>query len=162
QSYAIAKKTIQTVDTYGNVTQSVQYDWATLSVRTYNYTYLNSSPYTSRYIYNRLSSATVSDGSATVTLATNSYDQTGLAKVTGQREWDAGYSSVTTRGNLTTSITPTENRTLSYDVTGNVTGTTVNGVTTNVTTNSSTNYAAPYQAKQATTNGTATETFTWN
>ena len=37
------------------------------SVRTYNYSYLNEGSYTSRYIFNRLTSATVTDGTNNLT-----------------------------------------------------------------------------------------------
>jgi hypothetical protein len=49
--------TTQTMDVYGNQLQAVSnnYSGYSPSARTSTYTYLNSSNYTSRYIYNRLS-----------------------------------------------------------------------------------------------------------
>ena len=70
-------KTVQMLDTYGNLTWSQVYDYGNLSTpaRTYNNYYLTGSNYTSRNIYNRLTSATVTPaaGSA-ITVVTNSYD----------------------------------------------------------------------------------------
>jgi hypothetical protein len=59
----VQTKTDQTVDVYGNVTQVKKYNFGNLSTpaRTYNYTYLNSSNYTSLGIYNPLTQATVTD-----------------------------------------------------------------------------------------------------
>ena len=69
----------QTLDQYGNVTQSVAYPYnnTTTPLKTFTNTYLNSSTYTSNYIFNRLvsSSVTPAGGSAT-TLVTNTYDTT--------------------------------------------------------------------------------------
>jgi hypothetical protein len=68
--------TVQTLDTHGNLTQSQAYDYGSSSpTRTYNFYYLTGSNYTSRYIFNRLTSATVTpSGGSAVTLVTNSYD----------------------------------------------------------------------------------------
>ena len=160
QSYQAQGETTQTVDTYGNVTQVNQYNYGNLSTpyRTTNYAYLNSSGYLSRYIYNRITSATETDGTNSVTLGSNSYDQTGLASVSGAREWDSSLQSVTQRGNVTSSSVPGMGRTAAYDVTGNVVSVTVNGVTTQVSTTSTTNYAAPSQI----TTGSFTNSQTFN
>ena len=80
QSYQVQKKTNQTVDIYGNVTQVQNFDWGNLvtPVKTYNYTYLagtGSHTYITDYIRNRLSAAAVTDGGANnITLVTNYYD----------------------------------------------------------------------------------------
>ena len=65
QSYAVTKQTAQTVDQYRNVTQSKLFNYGNLktAAKTYNNTYLTGSNYTSRYIFNRLLSSTVTDGS---------------------------------------------------------------------------------------------------
>lgn len=106
----------------------------TTTARTYNYSYLTSTSYTSRYLYNRLSSAGVTDGTSTITLATLTYDQGTLTSVTGLREWDTNAQYVTARGNVTTSADLSGTKTFAYDWAGNVTSTTVNGVTATVTT----------------------------
>ena len=70
-------KTVQTLDTHGNLTQSQAFDYGNLNTpsRTYNYYYLTGSNYTSRNIYNRLTSATVTPaGGSTITVVTNSYE----------------------------------------------------------------------------------------
>ena len=60
QSYSATKESAQTLDNYGNVTQVQYYNYGTPGSgnagsieRTYNYSYLTSSAYTSRYIFNR-------------------------------------------------------------------------------------------------------------
>ncbi len=58
-----------------NVTQTYQVNYAGLGgTRTTNYTYLNTSGYTSRYIFNRLTGASVTDGTTPQTLTTVTYD----------------------------------------------------------------------------------------
>ncbi|MBV8844418.1 MAG: hypothetical protein JO307_16545, partial [Bryobacterales bacterium] len=145
------KQTNQTVDIYGNVTQVVYYNWNNLStpMRTDNFTYLNSSAYTSQYIFNRLTS------SPTTTI---SYDGAGLSSVSGLREWDSNVQNVTARGNPTTITGPDGTTTFTYNVAGAPASMTVNGVMVAVTTNGSTNYAAPSQL----TTGSLTQTMSYN
>ena len=151
--------TNQSVDAYGNVTQLKKYDFGSNTYRTYNYTYLNSSNYTPLYIFNRLTSAAVTDGTNNVTLATNSYDNNQLLDfVNGTPlEWDTSYATQGYRGNLNISVTPSGTSIFKYDKAGNVATTIANGITTNVSTDSSTNFAAPTQIS-----GTDTNWFTWN
>jgi YD repeat-containing protein len=76
-AYAAQTKTTQALDTYGNVQVSYVYDYGNLSTpaRTYSYSYVTDPNYTSRYIRNRLSSATVTpSGGSAVTLSANHYD----------------------------------------------------------------------------------------
>ncbi len=138
QSYAAQKQTTQTVDYYGNVTQVNTYNYGNLTtpMRTDNYTYLNTSAYLSRYIFNRMTS------SPTTTVY---YDQSSLTSLSGLYEWDSSVQNVSARGNPTTVSSPTGAQSTSYDITGGVTSTNNNGVTTSVTTTSTTNYAAPSQ-----------------
>ena len=66
----------QTLDQYGNVTQSVIYPYnnTTTPLKTFTNTYLNSSTYTSNYIFNRLVSSSVTPaGGSAITLVTNTY-----------------------------------------------------------------------------------------
>ena len=69
----VQKKVTQTLDGWGNITQSETFDYGSLvAARTYRFTYLSDSNYTSRYIRNRLLTATVNGAS----LVTNMYDTT--------------------------------------------------------------------------------------
>jgi hypothetical protein len=89
---AIQKKTTQTLDQYGNLTQMQVYNYGNLSTlaRTYTNTYQNTSAYTSLYILNRLLTSTVTGGTNSTTLAINSYDQNTLTNVTGMNDITAG------------------------------------------------------------------------
>jgi YD repeat-containing protein len=76
-SYAAQTKTTQALDTYGNIQVSYVYDYNNLNspARTYSYSYITDPNYTSRYIRNRLSSATVTpSGGSAMALASNYYD----------------------------------------------------------------------------------------
>ena len=165
-STPVQRKTAQTLDGYGNVTQTQVYGYGSLSTpaRTYASSYLTSDPnYTSRYIMDRLVSSTVTDGVYTVTLAQNYYDNQatggacGTAALTdrvGISQHDASFStSYWYRGNVSASIRPGATTCNSLDIAGQVVTTTTNGVTTSVTTPSSNNYAAP---TQVTTNSLST------
>jgi YD repeat-containing protein len=163
-SSAISKETTQTVDVHGNVTQVNNYNWGLSLARTYNYGYLNSGSYPSLYIFNRLTSATVTpSGGSAITLGSISYDGSSLSTPSGSapREWDSSYtSSVTTRGNVTSSTDVSGNTTTNtYDIYGNTTATTVNGVTSTASTSSTTNFAAP---DSITVNSTLTTSMTYN
>jgi RHS repeat-associated protein len=138
-SNAIEKKTFQTVDLHGNVTQVINYDWGGSSAaRTYNYSYSTALS----NIFNRLTSATVTYGSTTLTIESISYDQTSLASASGAQEWDSGYSGA--RGNPTTITDASSNTTtVSYDIYGDVVGATVNGVASTASLSTTTNFAAP-------------------
>ena len=145
-SNAIVKKTLQTVDIHGNVTQVQNNDWGGSSAaRTYNYSYLSSGSYPGLYIFNRLTSATVTYGSTNLTLASISYDQYTLASASGARQWDSNYTtSVTARGNPTTMTDVSGNTTTAtYNLYGNTTATYVNGVASTASVSSATNFAAP-------------------
>jgi len=91
QSYQKQSKTEQTLYAYGNLTQSKVYHFGNFvtPARTFTNTFLSGTNYTSRHIYNRLVSSSVTDGVNNVTLATNSYDQTALTNRTGLREHDS-------------------------------------------------------------------------
>jgi hypothetical protein len=69
-------RTTQTLDGYGNVTQTKQYDFgmAEASARTYTNTYLSGANWTSRYIRNRLKLSTLTKGAFSIELARNYYD----------------------------------------------------------------------------------------
>jgi RHS repeat-associated protein len=161
--YQTQSKVNQTVDVYGNVTQVQKFQFGSLSTpaRTYNYSYLNSSSYTSQYIYNRLSTATVTDGTTTTYLASNGYDSNYRSVTnpsTTPYEWDTGYSSATYRGNLTSSSTPSGSASYAYDNAGNIGYATVNGVETASVTSTTTNFAAPDQL----TVGSLSTSMSWN
>ena len=124
----------QTLDQYGNVTQSAIYPYnnTTTPLATYNYTYLSSSTYTSNYIFNRLVTATVTPaGGSAITLVTNSYDSgrdctyflddmpptqcNGTVTPTASPTYQVDAAPpipVNQRGYLTSSVTPAKSTTL--------------------------------------------------
>lgn len=72
------KRTQQTLDGFGNLTQMTQYDFglSASTAKTFVNTYLATSAYTGVYIRNRLLQSTVSVGGGTpLTLVQNQYDQ---------------------------------------------------------------------------------------
>ena len=163
------KETDQTLDPYGNLTQLVVKNFGSGApgsvARTYHNTYLGGTNYTSRYIFNRLLTSTVTDGTNTATLVSNTYDQYLLTNVTtpcgysgGLCEHDnANYPyTFAYRGLVNISSTPMATTTNNYDLTGNITNTTVNGVTSTVT--PANNYAVPGQV----TTNSLTSTMNWN
>ena len=148
-SYAVQSTTTQTLDTNGNVTAlciDSGSNCTSSGYRKYAYTYLTSSAYTSRYIFNRLYTATVTtNGSTFTTLASATYDGSSLTGSATPLAWDTSYSSVTARGNPT-SMTDVSGitTTTAYDLYGNVTNATdASGVNSTASTSSTTNYAAP-------------------
>jgi len=162
----VQKKTEQTRDIYGNVTQTKIYNYGNLTTpaRTYTNTYLTGANYTSRYIFNRLASSTVTDGSVTTTLASNLFDGgcplASLTAMTNARQHDdANYGqSFFYRGNVTQTTTPAGVTCTMYNTGGVVVTTTRNGVQVSADVNASTNYTAP----SALTTGGLTETMQWN
>ena len=160
QSYQAQKKTNQTLDQYGNMLTMQVYDFGNLNTpaRTYTNTYLSDSNYTSRHIVNRLTSSTVTDGTRTTTLVTNTYESApyNLTDLPGVHEHDSAYNTnFGYRGNVVGSTTPAATKLFQHDIGGNVTSTTVNGVYSTVATSSSTNYAAPSQMTTNTLSSTA-------
>ncbi len=75
-----ASKVEQTVDNHGNMTERKQYGYYTPGgtpalLRTFTYTYLATSDYSSRHIWNRVLTAKVQKpGGSLITLVTNTYD----------------------------------------------------------------------------------------
>jgi hypothetical protein len=162
----VQKKTEQTRDVYGNVTQTKIYNYGNLATpaRTYTNTYLTGANYTSRYIFNRLSSSSVTDGSVTTTLASNLFDGgcpfASLTAMTNEHQHDdASYGQTFFyRGNVTQSTTPAGVTCTLYNTGGVAVTITRNGVQISADVNSSTNYSAP----SALTTGGLTETLQWN
>jgi hypothetical protein len=145
----LQSKTEQTVDVHGNVTQSKLYDYGNLTtpIRTFNGTYLATSQYTSRHIWNRLLTSAVTDGTNNVTLVTNTYDGGSLTDIgwVGLILHDSTYGTTFHyRGNVTTTVSPGATRNATYDTAGNVL-TADDGQSHNVskTFSSATQYAAP-------------------
>jgi hypothetical protein len=159
QSYQAQSQTTQSVDSYGNVLQVNNYNYGNLTTpaRTTTYTYLNSSAYTSLYIFNRLATASVTNGTSTVTLATNTYDSGWSSVSDPTSNWDTSYASVSTRGNLYQSVTPNNTSIYTYNQMGVAQTVMSNGVTTTVTTSNSNNYAAPTQLSV----GSLTSSLNW-
>ncbi len=172
--YETDKQTTQTLDQYGNLLTMQVYNFGVGGggvgslARTYTNTYLGGSNYTSRYILNRLLTSTVTDGTNTATLASNTYDQYAFASLPNTCPASSGQgplcehdnvnypATFTYRGDLTYSITPTTNTRNYYDMTGSVTSTTVNQVPSTVT--SADNFAAPGQI----TTNSLTSTMNWS
>jgi len=109
----------QTVDTHGNLTQYKIYNYGNLTTpaRTYTNTYLTGAAYTARNIWDRLVSSSVNG----VTLVTT-YDTGTLVDRTGLSAHDtANYGpGMTTRGNMTSRVTPGRTVNVGYDITGTV------------------------------------------
>ena len=160
----LQSKTEQTVDDYGNVTQSLLYNYGNLTTpaRTYTNTYLNTSNYTSRNIRNRLLTAQVTDGTNTITLVTNTYDGTALTNVANLVAHDASYgTSFTYRGNLTHAVSPGSIRNFSYDIGGNaISSNDGYGHTLSSTYSTATQYTAPDKLSPGSDNLATTLTYT--
>ena len=149
----LSATTNQTLDAYGNLVQQQVYDFGSSTVtRTYNFSYLTDTNYTSRYIRNRLTLATVTSVSGTLTLASNSYDgitcgalQDPPGAPSSIPFHDANYStSFTYRGNPTSVSTPSASMCYAYQTTG-VTYQAQNAAGTLIATapSSSTSYSLP-------------------
>jgi RHS repeat-associated protein len=148
----VQKQTTQTKDQYGNLLQMKVYNYGNLTspARTYTNTYLPGSNYTSLYIFNRLQTSTVTDGTNTTTLATNVYDNASnsycsgysLTGVSANEHDNTNYGTgFAYRGNPAAMVTPAGTQCITNDTTGNVVTNNNNGLTTSVTT--SNNYAVP-------------------
>ncbi len=165
QSYATTKQTDQTIDSYGNVTQSKLYAYGNLPspAKTYNNTYVTDNNYTSLHMYDRLLTSTATDaGGNTLTLVSNTYDQGTVTDAPGALWLDTPNSdpSFVYRGNVTGSTSFGHTVNTQYDITGTVVytddGNANHGVT--ITNSSAVNYAAP--AAMTTANALTTST-TW-
>ncbi len=156
QSYAATKQVEQTVDAYGNVTETKLYDYGDLATpaKTYRTRYLtnaNGNDYPAMYIRNRVANVTLTDrNGTTTTLNQNTYDQypTGIAPTAGVQMQDASNygPSFTARGNLYDAATPWTSSHANYDQTGTAiwTGNDVNpNHYTSLVTAPETNYAVP-------------------
>jgi YD repeat-containing protein len=160
-------KTVQTLDTYGNLTQAQVYDygWPTVGstpLRTYNYTYLADGNYTSRYIRNRMTSVTVTSASGTLTLASKGYDQGSLADRSGLKLHDSSYGTgFAYRGNPTGTNFYGDVKSYTYEISGVVNKVTDGaGMAVNAAPDSSTNYSLPsVLAPNGNTNLQATMTY---
>jgi RHS repeat-associated protein len=150
----LSSATTQSVDIYGNVVQQQVYDYGAGSPpRTYNLTYLSDPNYTSRYIRNRVTAASVTSSAGTITLATNYYDGSdfhycgggGLQNGGGTLHDDPAYgASFTYRGNVTYRVAYSGTNCYAYQTTG-VVYHQENGVGTVITNSPSaaTNYSLP-------------------
>ena len=152
QSYAIQTSATQSMDIHGNVTGVTSNNYSSTGGGWHysGYSYLSSSNYTSRYIFNRLSSTLIQDPSNVLTMATITYDCgygcIGSGSSPTPREWDTAYTSIGYRGNATTVAALSGTSTAVYDLYGNTaSGTGASGVSSSITTTSATNYAAPVQ-----------------
>ena len=110
-----------------------------------------------------MTSSTVTDGTRTTTLVTNTYEGApyNFTDLPGVHEHDSAYNTnFGYRGNVVGSTTPAATKVFQHDIGGNITTTTVNGVYSTVATSSSTNYAAPSQMTTNTLSSTANWTST--
>jgi YD repeat-containing protein len=147
QSYAVTKQTDQTLDQYGNVTQSKLYNYSNLTTptKTYTNTYLTGSNYSSRYIFNRPLTSTVTDGTNTLTLASNTYDVGSLADAPGITQHDANYNtSFTYRGSVTSSTAFAQTQNQQLDITGTVVETDDGNTNHALSIMSTSNYSVPW------------------
>lgn len=145
-SNAVESTTTQTLDGYGNLTQSQVYDYGNSSTpaRTYALTYLTNTSYTSIYIRNRLTQATVTTSAGNLTLASNTYDSGNLQGQTLTQHDSTYNTSFVYRGNPTTVVNYGDTNQYVYDIGGNVVQVTDGaGKVTTVTPSSSTNYSLP-------------------
>jgi len=152
QSYAVTKQRDQTLDQYGNVTQTELYDYSDLTnpAKTYNTSYLNTSTYIGLYIRNRVTSVSVTDkNNVTTNLKQRTYDQypNGIGATPNAQQQDPAYgTSYTTRGNLYDEALPWGSWSRNYDQTGtpiSIAQDVNPNHYVNLTNNSSTDYAAP-------------------
>jgi RHS repeat-associated protein len=153
----------QTLDMYGNVTQSIVYPYnnTTTPLQTYTNTYITTGPlasqYIAAYIRDRLTLSTITTGGSTANLVQNYYDQlydnvyATLGCPSGSSSGNLGmwagfphtYSAWPLLGMISSSITPTRS-TCSFHSGGVPTMIKrTDGPGTSVILNSSTGYAAP-------------------
>ncbi|MEK7407925.1 MAG: hypothetical protein AAB225_22875, partial [Acidobacteriota bacterium] len=160
-AYEKQTRTEQTLDTHGNVTQSKIYDYGSpVPTRTYTNTYLTGSNYTSRHIWNRLVSTSVSGSGQNVSLVANTYDFGYCTDRTGLRNHDSANYGVNFfyRANVTSRLVPGATTNFRYDITGSlVTADDNYGHSVSVTPAAGTNYAAP----GAITTSTLTTSMSW-
>jgi RHS repeat-associated protein len=162
----VQKKTEQSIDQYGNLSELKQYDWNSLvnPIRTYKNKYVIAAPYVDKYIRNRLLESKVNSGGPDLFLVVNTYDTD--TQSCGYPSplvappaflWDSSVTAI--RGNVTVSQSPAGTTYTCYDQVGaasKVRSPTGQQVTiTNSATNS---YAAPI----AITQGGLTENLSWN
>ncbi len=144
-------KTDQTVDLYGNLTQSRIYEYGNLSTpaRTINCTYFFPNAH---YLRNLPASFQSTDGVKNVSLFANTYDGYGganpLTQVIGSPTMHATgtyNTTYTTRGNPTYLTSPGKATTLTYNILGEVIKAVTNGQTVEWTYSASNNFGAPTQ-----------------
>jgi hypothetical protein len=163
----VQRQTVQTLDAYGNLTQMQVFDYGNLTtpVRTYNNSYLyaqtGKQAYINAYLFNRVYQSTVTDGTNSTTLTTNTYDSGGLANVTGLTFHDSAYStSFATRGNLTGQTTPSATVSVGVDITGVPLSSTTNGLGVAYTPDSATNSVPTAITPNSQSNLTTTVAYT--
>ncbi|MBL8233762.1 MAG: hypothetical protein JNL98_35015, partial [Bryobacterales bacterium] len=162
-AYAKQSKMEQTLDVYGNVTQTKQYAFGNLvtPARTNNNTYLTTGNYPTYHLNNRLVTSTTSDGNYTIVLASNTYDTgTVYDTPTTPGRWNASHAGPA--GRLTSSVTPGARRNYQYDKTGNVVSADDGyGHSVSVTPSQAADYARPGQIRPN-NNANLAETLTWS
>jgi YD repeat-containing protein len=119
KAYQVWKRTEQTLDAYGNLTQMKVFDWGNSSTarRVYTNTYLATSNYVNAYIRNRLLTTTYSEnGGSAETMVSHEYDNyaagcasgvgsCAITATSGARQKDSAFGTgYTLRGNITSSF----------------------------------------------------------
>jgi RHS repeat-associated protein len=188
KAFAIVKKTEQTLDVFGNMTEMKLWDWKLpanpwpAARRVYTNSYLATSPYVTAYIRNRLlvSSYTENGVLPATVLVSNAYDDyspgclggagsCAMLATSSARQKDAAYTgSLTLRGNVTSSSKFGDGSSLAlpatwgwryYDDTGNVVKTrSPQFIVGTVVEDSAKNYAVPSSMTVA----GLTSTMSWN
>ncbi len=152
QSYQAQTQTAQTLDIYGNVTNSVVTDYSG-ATRTYTATYVTNANYKALYLRNLLYYANVTpSGGSAITLVSNTYDTDscpigvgGLQNQTGLMLHDANYNvNFTYRGNPTVTSYLNSVNCYAYEINGAIYEA-ANGAGTivNASLNPGTNYSLP-------------------
>jgi YD repeat-containing protein len=156
-------KTEQTLDVFGNVTQTKLYAFGNLvtPARTYTNTYLTTGAYAQYHVNNRLLTSQVSDGAASVGLVTNTYDTgTALDTPTTPGYWNSAHAGPA--GRVTRAVMPGGARNLEYYKTGNVAKASDDyGHSVDTTPSQSANYARPGQVRPN-NDANLAENYTWN
>jgi len=124
-AYATQARTDYAQDSYGNTTQTSNYDFGNTNspARVYNYGFLGGTA-ASMYIRNRRTSASVTAGGQNTTLETRQYDDPNMTLTDrpGITAHDSTYgTSFLTRGNVTQILTPDAVRNVKYDIGGMLT-----------------------------------------
>ncbi len=163
QSYQKQSKSEQAMDVYGNVTQAKAYAYGNLvtPARTTTNTYLTTGTYPTYHLHNLLVTSQITDGSTTVTMVTNGYDQRTLEELpTTPPMFNASHAGPA--GQVTTVTSPGSVKNIYYDRTGNMTNADDGqGHSVDYTPSQTANYARPASIAPN-GNSAMAENYQWN